>query len=81
MYKNVYRFISLILPRKQRKTTTKAHERYHSLSKEEKQKKQQYGQERYKNLPEDEKRKAYWVKRLFSIEKNITKWEKTPYYN
>ena len=32
-------------------------ERYQSLSKEEKETKQQYGHERYKNLPEDEKQK------------------------
>ena len=32
----------------------RAHEKYQSLSKEEKEKKQQNGCERYKNLPEDE---------------------------
>ena len=32
-------------------------ERYQSLSKEGKEKKQQYGHEKYKNLPEDEKQK------------------------
>ena len=35
----------------------KARERYQSLSKEEKAKKEQYGRERYKNLSEDEKQK------------------------
>ena len=33
----------------------KTRERCQSISKEEKEKKQQYGRERYKNLPEDEK--------------------------
>ena len=41
----------------QRKTTKKALERCPDLSKEEKEKKQQYGCERYKNLSEDEKKK------------------------
>ena len=36
-------------------------ERYQTLSKEGKEKKQQYGSERYKNLPEYEKTKAGWV--------------------
>ena len=44
------------------------------LSKEGKEKKQQYRHERYKNLPEDDK------KSLLRIEKNIAKWEKTPYH-
>ena len=35
----------------------KAHERYQNISKEEKEKKQQYGCERYKNLSKDEKQK------------------------
>ena len=39
------------------KLQKKARERYQSLSKEEKQKKQQYGCGQYKNLPEDEKKK------------------------
>ena len=40
-----------------KKCYKKAHERYQSLSKEEKEKKPQYGRERYKNLPEDERQK------------------------
>ena len=40
---------------------------YQNLSKEEKEKKQQYGQERYKNLAENEKQKSC----LKSGEKNI----------
>ena len=45
----------------------KVRERYQSLSKEEKGKKQQYGRERYKNLYEDGKQK------LVEYRKNITK--------
>ena len=44
----------------------KAHERYQSLSKEEKENKRQYRCERYKNLPEDEKQM------LFEYRKKIT---------
>ena len=40
-----------------KKTTKKARGRYQSLSKEEKEKKWQYGHERYNNPPEDEKQK------------------------
>ena len=47
------------------KTTKKARERYQSFSKEEKEKKQQYGYERYKSLPEDEKQ------RIVEYRKNI----------
>ena len=43
----------------------KACERYQNLSKEEKEKKQQYGLELYKNLP------VYETQDLLSIEKNI----------
>ena len=56
------------------KTTKKARERYQSFSKEEKEKKQQYGYERYKSLPEDEKQK------IVEYRKNI-EWERTLYYN
>ena len=38
---------------KKRKTSKKSNERYQDLSKEERNKKQDYGRERYKNLPED----------------------------
>ena len=38
-----------------KKTTKKAHERCQSLSKEEKEKKQQYWCKQYKNLQNDEK--------------------------
>ena len=48
----------------------KACERYQNLSKEEKERKQQYGHESYKNLSEDEKQS------LLGIEKNIIEWEK-----
>ena len=44
----------------------KSRERYQSLSKEDKEKKQQHCRERYKNLPEDEKQKL-------AIEKKIIK--------
>ena len=46
-----------MLSRKLRKTTKKPHERYQSLSKEEKERKRQYGRKQYKNLTEDEKQK------------------------
>ena len=52
-----------MFPRKQRKTTENAREKYHSLYKEEKEKKQQYGREQYKNLPEDEKQKLFEYKK------------------
>ena len=57
------------------KITKKARERYQNLSKEEKEKKPQYGHKRYKNLSEDEKN------RLVEYRKNIIKWEKALYYN
>ena len=57
-----------------RKTTKKACERYQNLSKEEKEKEQQYGRERSKNLSKDEN------KSLLSIEKNILELEKSPYH-
>ena len=50
---------------KERLQKKKARERYQNLSKEEGEKKLQYGCERYKNLLEDEK------KSWFSTEKNI----------
>ena len=50
------------------KTTKKASERHQNLSKEKKEKKQQYGSKYYKNLSEEEK-------------ENIIKWEKMPHYN
>ena len=55
----------IIIKIKKKTTKKKACERYKSLSKEEKEKKQQYGLESYKNLTEDEKQK------LLSVEKNI----------
>ena len=47
----------------------KARERYQSLSKELKDKKQQYGREIYNNLPKNEKQK------LIECKKNIIKWK------
>ena len=38
-----------------KKDYKKTHERHQNISKEEKEKEQQYGHERYKNLSEDEK--------------------------
>ena len=53
----------------------KAPERYQSLSKEEKEKKQQYGRERCKNLTKDEKQNIYLeVKNLLekaNLNKNL----------
>ena len=60
---------------KERLQKKKARERYQNLSKEEKDKKCQYGREWYKNLTEDEKQE------LVEYRKNIVKWEKTSYYN
>ena len=51
-------------------------ERYQNLSKEEQEKKQQYGRKRYKNLSEDEKQKLVEYKKIHIIE-----WEKTLYCN
>ena len=50
----------------------KAHERYQSLSKEEKEKKQQqYDGERYKNLPEYERKKlTEYRKKYYEMRKN-----------
>ena len=39
----------------------KACERYQNVSKEEREKQQQYCHEHYKNLSENEKPKAFWV--------------------
>ena len=56
--------------------TKKTHKSYQSLSKEEKEKKRQYGRERHKNLPEDETQKLVdYRKKILQNEK------KTPYYN
>ena len=55
--------------------TKKTCERYQNLSKEEKEKKQQYGHERYKKLSEDEKQN------LVGYTKNIMEWEKMLYCN
>ena len=52
----------------------KAHEKYQSLSKEEKEKKQQYGHEWYENLPEKEEQKLVEYRRRYKI-------RKMPYYN
>ena len=43
-------------------------ERYQNLSKEEQEKKQQYGRKRYKNLSEDEKQKLVEYKKIHIIE-------------
>ena len=49
----------------------KACGRYQSLSKEEKEKKQQYGRERYKNLAKDEEQKLFDYKKIhYEITKN-----------
>ena len=49
---------------------------YQNLSKEENEKKQQYGCERYKNLSED-----LMQQKLVACKKKIIEWEKMPYYN
>ena len=55
-----------------KKDFKKACEKYQSLSKEEKEKKWQYGRERYKNLPEDEKQKlAEYRKKYYKMRKSI----------
>ena len=60
-----------MLLRKLRKTTIKSRERDQSLSKEEKEKKRQYGRERYKNLSEDEKQKLVeYSKKYYEMRKN-----------
>ena len=49
----------------------KARKRYQNHSKEEKEKKQQYGHEGYKNLSEDEKQKlAEYTKKYYRMRKN-----------
>ena len=55
--------------------TKRTCERYQNLSKEEKEKKQQYGCERHRNLIEDEKNK------LVEQRKKCLELEKTFYYN
>ena len=45
-------------------------ERYQSLSKEEKEKKQQHGHEQYKNLPEDRKQKFVEYRKIYKMRKN-----------
>ena len=52
--------------RKKRKTTKKARKRYQNLSKEGKEKKQQYGLERCKNLSEDEKQKLVEYRKKYN---------------
>ena len=52
------------------KTTKKVFERHQNLSKEEKEKKQQYGCERYKNLSGNEKQKLEYRKRYCYMKKN-----------
>ena len=52
----------------------KSRKRYQNLSKEEKEKKWQYGRERCKNLSEDEKQK------LVEYRKNIIEWEKSNHF-
>ena len=61
--------------KKVKKDYKKARERYQNLSKEEKEKKRQYGRKRYKNLSEDEESK------LAGYRKIIIKREKTLCYN
>ena len=39
--------------------------KYQNLSKEEKEKKEQYGRERYKNLSEDEKQKLVEYRKIY----------------
>ena len=58
-----------------KKTTKTFCERYQNLSKEEKQKKQQYGREHYKNLSEAEKQK------LVEFRKKYYRMRKKIYYN
>ena len=53
----------------------KARERNQSLSKEEKEKKQQYGLERYKNLPGHKKQKLVeYRKECYKMKKNVLLW-------
>ena len=53
----------------------KACERNQSLSKEEKEKKQQYGRERYKNLSEHKKQKLVeYRKECYKMKKNVLLW-------
>ena len=50
--------------KKIKKTAKLACKTYQSLSKEEKEKKQQYGYKRYKNLPEDVKKRVEYSKKI-----------------
>ena len=53
----------------------KARERNQSISKEEKEKKQQYGRERYKTLPEHKKQKLVeYRKECYKMKKNVLLW-------
>ena len=58
-----------------KKKKKKSRERYQSLSKEEKEKKW------YMVVKDTKISQKMKNKRWLSIEKNITKWEKSPYYN
>ena len=51
----------------------KACERYRSLSKEEKEKKRQYGHKRYKSLPKDEKQRWKIIKQILKVYIKIDK--------
>ena len=58
--------------KKIKKDYKKACERYQNLSKEEKEKKQQYGDEPYKNTSEDEKRKLFeYRKKYYRVRRNV----------
>ena len=46
-------------------TAKKARERYQNLSKEEEEKKQQYGHEQYKNLSENKKQKPVEYRKIY----------------
>ena len=55
-----------------RKTIKKARKRYRNISKEEKEKKQQYGRECYKNHLEDEKKSLLGIEeRCYRMRKKI----------
>ena len=64
-----------MITKKGYKKKKKSRERYQSLSKEEKEKKW------YMVVKDTKISQKMKNKRWLSIEKNITKWEKSPYYN
>ena len=62
-----------MLSKNLRKTIKKARKKYRNISKEEKEKKRQYGPECYKNLAEDEKEKlAEYRKKYYRMRKNAS---------